>query len=126
MGTATRLVAPMGGRLVWAQSHLHTGGVNATLSLESGSSATRSRKILCTTGTRYGSETDPSQNARNEQNHLIRIDSCYDPIGEEHGIRFEKGDVLVLETDYYGASDDPRLVSIDDDDESAAGGEHKN
>merc|ERR1712176_1626753 len=50
----------------------------------------------------------------------IGIDSCYESI---HGraVRFERGDVLVLETDYYGAPDDPRLVGGDD-----AGGEHEN
>ena len=47
-----------------------TVGVNETLSING--------KTVCSTGTTYGTETNVETNAGNEQNHLIKIDSCYD------------------------------------------------
>jgi len=108
--TATSLVAPAGGILVWSQSHLHTGGVNATLY--------RNGKVLCSTTAIYGTDPDPSTNARNERGHLVGVTSCYDQIGPE-GVRFDKGDVFTTESYYYGATNDPNLGPI-------TGGEHKN
>lgn len=108
--TATTLVAPADGTLVWAQSHLHTGGVNATLS--------QNGKILCATDAQYGTDSNSSTNSRNEKGHLVAIGSCYEALGPD-GIRFEEGDVFTTESYYYGAKDDPNLGSV-------SGGEHKN
>jgi len=108
--TATSVMAPAGGTLLFAQSHLHTGGVNATLY--------RNGKALCTNNAVYGTDPDPSTNARNEQGHLVEIGSCYEAIGPE-GIRFEPGDIFTTESYYYGAKNDPNLGPN-------AGGEHKN
>jgi len=114
--TALSILAPTGGQLVWVQSHLHTGGVNATLY--------RNGEIVCATEAVYGTNSDASTNARDERGHLIRIASCYDqlPAG---GIRFESGDVFVTESYYYGgAIDDDRLVQQQTP--GIVGGEHKN
>lgn len=115
-------VAPSSGTMVWAQSHLHTGGVNATLKLNG--------EVICSTDTRYGTNPDPTTNARNEKNHLIEIHSCYDSIlsgggggGTNKniaGIRFEEGDVFTTESIYNGSPNDPRFS------ERGAAGEHKN
>lgn len=108
--TSVSVVAPSGGKILWAQSHLHTGGVNATL-YQNGA-------VVCATRTRYGNNSDPTTNARNEQNHLVEIDSCYDqlPTG---GIVFEEGDVFTTETIYGVGTDDTNM-------EAAVAGEHKN
>jgi len=108
--TTVNVLAPSGGQLVWAQSHLHTGGVNATLY--------QNGKILCSTDAVYGTNPDASSNARDEQNHLVRISSCYDQI--QNGIRFEAGDVFTTESYYYGGVDDARFKG------DKAAGEHKN
>merc|ERR1712107_545210 len=109
-------IAPTSGKIVWAQSHLHTGAVNATLRLNG--------KVICSTGTRYGTDPDNEQsnnNVLNEQNHLIGIDSCYDtPIFADGGVNFEEGDVLTTESTYNGSIDDDRFVGY------GAAGEHKN
>jgi len=111
----TRLsaVAPTGGELVWAQVHLHTGAVNATLSLNG--------KIICTAGTVYGTNPDPKSNARNEQNHLIFIEGCTNIGGGEEGVvTFVTGDVFRFESIYNGGTDDKNFVGV------GAAGEHKN
>lgn len=106
-------IAPTSGKIVWAQSHLHTGGVNATLRLNG--------HIICSTGTTYGTGIDERTNIFNEQNHLIKIDSCYDtPIFQDGGIQFKEGDVLTTESIYNGSSNDERFVGY------GAAGEHKN
>mmetsp|Transcript_12072 Transcript_12072/g.24564 ORF Transcript_12072/g.24564 Transcript_12072/m.24564 type:complete len:498 (+) Transcript_12072:86-1579(+) len=109
--TKVNLLARSGGKLVWAQSHLHTGAINGTLLLNG--------RVVCTATTTHGTDSDETTNARNEQNHLVRIDSCYDEIGED-GIRFEEGDVFTAESFYYGGRDDERMSGIE------AAGEHKN
>jgi len=137
--TTLRVMAPTSGRLLWAQSHLHTGGINATLY--------KNDKPVCTTSATYGTNSDAGNNARNEKNHLVRIGSCYDQIGSEAntntntntnnnnnnnnnsnnnsaprhaGISFEEGDVFTTETYYYGGTDDDRFST------PLAAGEHKN
>lgn len=110
--TFVNVMAPSGGRMVFAQSHLHTGGVNATLY--------KNGEIVCATEAEYGSNSDPISNARDEQNHLVRISSCYDQIGKDYGIRFEAGDVFRTESYYYGGTDDVRFSS------KLAAGEHRN
>eukprot|EP00751_Fragilariopsis_kerguelensis_P017881 CAMPEP_0170841298 /NCGR_PEP_ID=MMETSP0734-20130129/5094_1 /TAXON_ID=186038 /ORGANISM="Fragilariopsis kerguelensis, Strain L26-C5" /LENGTH=534 /DNA_ID=CAMNT_0011209279 /DNA_START=174 /DNA_END=1778 /DNA_ORIENTATION=- len=106
-------IAPTSGKIVWAQSHLHTGGVNATLRLNG--------DIICSTGTTYGTGIDKQSNIFNEQNHLIKIDSCYDtPIFKDGGIEFKEGDVLTTESIYNGSINDERFVGY------RAAGEHKN
>jgi len=106
-------IAPTSGRIVWAQSHMHTGGVNATLRLNG--------DIICSTGTTYGTDIDEQTNTLNEQNHLIKIDSCYDtPIFKDGGIQFKEGDVLTTESIYNGSINDERFVGY------GAAGEHKN
>ncbi len=96
--------------MVWAQSHLHTGGINATLY--------KNGEAICTNEAAYGSNLDPTSNARDEQNHLVRISSCYGQIGD--GIRFEAGDVFETKSYYYGRTDDDRFLS------RLAAREHKN
>mmetsp|Transcript_19615 Transcript_19615/g.40361 ORF Transcript_19615/g.40361 Transcript_19615/m.40361 type:complete len:584 (+) Transcript_19615:17-1768(+) len=108
--TAVSVLAPVGGKLVWAQSHLHTGGVNATLY--------KNGVPICITEALHGTSAVPSSNARNEQNHLVRITSCYDQISS--GIRFESGDVFTTESYYYAGTDDSRFSN------NLAAGEHKN
>jgi len=112
--TKISYIAPASGRMVWAQSHLHTGGVSATLRLNG--------KVICSTETTYGTNMDETTNAGNEQNHLIRIDSCYgtDIFQNSDGIHFEEGDVLTTESIYNGSINDHRFVGY------GAGGEHKN
>ena len=111
-------IAPASGKIVWAQSHLHTGGVNATLRLNG--------EIVCSAGAVYGTDTDVKKNARNEQNHLIHIESCYDTQIYQNdnsstvGINFNEGDVLTTETIYHGGIDDDRFVGY------GSSGEHKN
>lgn len=109
--TKINVVAPTGGKIVSAQAHLHTGGINATLFLNG--------VAQCTATTVYGTNSDVATNAQNEQNHLIKIGSCYDEVGEA-GISFEEGDVFTTESFYYGGTDDTRM------DEIGAAGEHKN
>jgi hypothetical protein len=113
-------IAPASGKIVWAQSHLHTGGVNATLRLNG--------EIICSAGSVYGTDTNVKTNARNEQNHLIHIESCYDTQIYQNdninsntvGINFNEGDVLTTETIYHGGINDDRFVGY------GSGGEHKN
>ncbi len=109
--TSVNVLAPTGGKLVWASSHLHTGAVNATLY--------QNGVPVCSTTTKHGTAEDPSTNARNEQNHLVRISSCYDQISSS-GIRFEEGDVFTAESYYYAGSDDVRFSNV------IAAGEHRN
>jgi len=109
--TMVNVLAPASGNVFWAQSHLHTGGVNATLR--------KNGEIVCVNRAHHGSDADPSKNAHNEQNHLVRIDSCYDQI-EEGGVPFDMGDVFTTESYYYGGTDDARFVG------DGASGEHKN
>lgn len=109
--TKINVVAPTGGKIVWAQAHLHTGGINATLLLNG--------VVQCTADSVYGTNSDVATNARNEQNHLINIGTCYDEVGET-GIRFEEGDIFTTESFYYGGTDDKRMDGVD------SAGEHKN
>lgn len=109
--TKANVLAPAGGKLVWAQGHLHTGAINVTLLLNG--------RVVCAANTVYGTDSNEAANARNEQNHLVRIGSCYDEIGEG-GIRFEEGDVFTTESFYYAGTDDERMSGIE-----AAGG-HRN
>jgi len=109
--TKINVLAPAGGNILWAQSHVHTGGINATLLLNG--------DVICSTSTVYGTDSNEITNARNEQNHLIRIEPCYTEIGET-GIRFDTGDVITAESFYYGGTQDERFVGI------GAAGEHKN
>jgi hypothetical protein len=117
---SVRVEAPEGGSLVWAQSHLHTGGVSATLSIDS--------EVVCATEATYGTDPNPETNARNERNHLVRIGSCYDDQsgllfgddGRRGMIRFEKGAVFEVETTYDASpTDDPNL-------DPGSSGEHRN
>jgi hypothetical protein len=108
--TTVNVPAPSGGKMVWAQSHLHTGGINATLY--------KNGKIICATETVYGTNPDVLTNARDEQNHLVRISSCYDQI--QDGISFDAGDVFTTESYYYAGTDDDRFSK------SLVAGEHKN
>jgi len=111
--TKISYIAPTSGTIVWAQSHLHTGGVNATLRLNG--------DIICSTEATYGTNMDEDTNARNEQNHLIQIESCYETdIFQNGGIRFNEGDVITTESIYNGGINDNRFVGY------GAGGEHKN
>ena len=109
--TKINVVAPTGGKIVQAQANLHTGGINATLFLNG--------VAQCTATTVYGTNSNIVTNAQNKQNHLIKIGSCYNEVGET-GIRFEKGDVFTTESFYYGGTDDKRM------DEVNTAGEHKN
>ena len=109
--TSVNILAPTGGKLVWAQSHLHTGGINATLY--------QNGVPICSTTAQHGTNDDASTNARNERNHLVRISSCYDQISSS-GIRFEEGDVFTTETYYYAGTDDDRFLN------AVAAGEHRN
>jgi len=109
--TKINVLAPAGGSIFWAQSHLHSGGINGTLLLNG--------EVICTAGTVYGTDSNKATNARNEQNHVIQVEPCYSEIGER-GIRFEQGDVFTTESFYYGGTDDERMDGID------AAGEHKN
>jgi len=94
-----------------AQPHLHTGAVNATFSING--------KTMCFADTHYGTDSDETTNARNEQNHLIMVDSCYDTAWYKNGgIEFDFGDILTSESFYNGASNDDRFVG-------GAGGEHQ-
>jgi len=108
--TSISVLAPTGGQLMWAQSHLHTGGINATLY--------KNGDVVCTTTAFHGSDPDSSSNAGNEQNHLVRIGSCYDQLPAP--VRFEAGDVFITESYYYSGTNDERFSSVE------AAGEHKN
>merc|ERR1712194_332982 len=149
--TTVHVLAPSGGKMVWAQSHLHTGGINATLY--------KNGKSICTTRATYGTtsfhnanvntttvnntttnvnttnaNTTPT-NARDEQNHLVRISSCYDQMMMNNDgntntnnnntgiVVFDKGDVFTTESYYYAGTDDDRF---DPSFRSLAAGEHKN
>lgn len=109
--TKISVVAPAGGNIVFAQGHFHTGGINATLLLDG--------DVICSAGAVYGTDSNEATNARNEQNHLVLIESCYTEIGQT-GVRFDAGAVLTTESFYYGGTDDERFVGI------GAAGEHKN
>merc|ERR1711907_860585 len=67
-----------------------------------------------------GTDPNPTTNARNEQNHLVRITSCYDQLPLD-GIQFEYGDVFMVETFYYAGVDDDRFSNP-----YQTAGEHKN
>ena len=108
--TIVHVPAPSGGTMVWAQSHLHTGGINATLY--------QNGKIICTSEAAYGTNPDVFTNARDEQNHLVQISSCYDQIRD--GIAFAAGDVFTTESYYYAGTDDDRFSN------RLVAGEHKN
>jgi len=108
--TTSNVLAPASGKMVWIQSHLHTGGINATMY--------KNGVAICSNEASHGNNEDPSTNARNEQNHLVRVSSCYDQIGS--GIRFEKGDVFTVESYYYAGTDDSRFSN------PLAAGDHKN
>merc|ERR1719491_2019651 len=111
--TKMNVIAPASGLIVHGLGHLHTGGVSATLRING--------KEVCTTGTTYGSNTNEKTNARNEQNHLIAIGSCYHTaIYNDGGVRFKEGDVITAESIYNGSINDDRFVG------HGAAGEHKN
>merc|ERR1711907_784443 len=110
--TELKVMAPASGKLLWMQSHLHTGGVNATFY--------KNGEILCSNDAIIGTDPNPATNARNEENHLVRITSCYDQLPLE-GIQFEYGDVFEVETYYYAGIDDDRFSNP-----LQAAGEHKN
>lgn len=99
------------GNILFAQGHLHSGGVNATF-LQNG-------RIICTNTAEYGTDSDPSTNVGNEQNRLTYLSSCYNQI-PTGGIQFEKGDVLTVETYYYGGANHPQYSS------NLSSGDHKN
>lgn len=109
--STSTLVSPASGTIVYAQSHLHTGGVNATIY--------RNGIPICSNTAEHGTNPDPSTNTGNEQNHIVSIDSCYDKISST-GIHLDIGDVLTTESYYYGGNDDARFSS------ELAAGEHKN
>jgi len=111
--TKVNVIAPASGLIVFGLGHLHTGGVSATLRING--------KVVCTTGTTYGTNNDEKANARNERNHLIGIDTCYDTaIYKDGGIRFQEGDVMTAESIYNGSRNDDRFIG------HGAAGEHKN
>jgi len=109
--TVVNVMAPGSGKLVWAQSHLHTGGINATLY--------KNGEIICTNQAIHGANDDANNNARNEHNHLVKITSCYEQMKDEQ-IRFDAGDVFRTESYYYGGTNDDRFST------PLAAGEHKN
>lgn len=109
--TKMSYISQRSGKIVFAQSHLHTGAVNATLRING--------EIICSTGTKYGNDMNPSTNARNEQNHLVHIDTCLETgIFDDGGINFNIGDVITSESIYFAGINDDRL-------DDGMGGEHK-
>ena len=111
--TMVSSVAPSSGLIVLANSHMHTGGVNATLMING--------IPLCSTGTIYGTDSNTKTNARNEQNHLIHIESCYHAdFYKKGGHRFKAGDIFTMESFYHGGNNDARFIG------DGAAGEHKN
>jgi len=107
------VIAPASGLIVYGVGHLHTGGVSASLHING--------KEVCTTGTTYGTNSNERTNARNEQNHVIAIGSCYNTaIYNDGGVRFNEGDVITAQSIYNGSINDDRFVG------HGAGGEHKN
>lgn len=99
--TVGRWLLEHGGRLVWAQPHLHTGGVNATFRLNG--------QVVCSSSTVYGTDPNATNNARNEYGHLIKIPNCMDKTSHPQGLRFEADDVLEIETIYNVDPKDSRL-----------------
>lgn len=111
--TTVSSVAPTSGLIVSANSHLHTGGVNATLFING--------KPLCHTGTIYGTDSNTTTNSRNEKNHLIHIESCdHAEFVKAGGYRFNAGDIFTMQSIYHGGRNDARLLGY------GAAGEHKN
>lgn len=111
--TMVSSVAPSSGLIVLANSHMHTGGVNATLMING--------IPLCSTGTIYGTDSNTKTNARNEQNHLIHIESCHHAdFYKKGGHRFKAGDIFTMESFYHGGNNDARFIG------DGAAGEHKN
>ena len=111
--TKISMIAPASGLIVWGSGHLHTGGVSSELRING--------KEVCTTEATYGTDSNEKTNARNEQNHLIAMGSCYDTaIYSDGGIRFNEGDVMTAESIYNGSINDDRFVG------HGAAGEHKN
>merc|ERR1712196_498807 len=78
-------------------------------------------KPICTTKTTYGTNSDEKTNARNERNHLIKIDNCNDAdFYKAGGYRFNEGDIFTTQSIYHGGVKDDRFVG------DGAAGEHLN
>lgn len=99
--TVGRWVLGHGGRMVWATPHLHTGGVNATIRING--------EVVCSSMATHGNSSNVETNAGNEYGHLVRIDDCISIHSHPEGVRFEKDDVLEVESIYNVDPLDNRL-----------------
>merc|ERR1719310_646110 len=82
-----------------AVGHLHTGGINISLSLNG--------RYICTSYPGYGTEPDKPGN---ELGHLVSMTPCHN--SEENdglGLQVKKGDKLRLDGWYWVGAEDKRI-----------------
>ena len=87
--TRISVISLQGGTVVWAVGHLHAGGVNTTLRINV--------EVVCNAGAVYGTVGgEGGPNARNEWNHLTRIEPCLDI--DSAGVRFDASNFFTTES----------------------------
>mmetsp|Transcript_12921 Transcript_12921/g.23290 ORF Transcript_12921/g.23290 Transcript_12921/m.23290 type:complete len:447 (+) Transcript_12921:47-1387(+) len=99
--TVGRWISPASGEIHWAKGHLHTGGVNISLSING--------KKLCTSTTVYGNDPNVTRNARDEFGHLVEITDCIGSREDLQSVRIQAGDVIEVDSFYYVGKHDSRL-----------------
>ena len=102
--TSGAWIAQFTGFVRTAFGHFHTGGINASLSVNG--------RRICTSTGHYGTKasTKPTpDNARNEFGHLIAIDDCVNATSFPRGLPVKVGDVFSIESNYYVGRKDKRL-----------------
>lgn len=102
--TSGAWISQFTGYIRTAFGHFHTGGINASLSVNG--------DRICTSkgyyGTKISNKVTPD-NARNEFGHLITIDDCVNKTTFPHGLPVKVGDVVSIESHYFVGSKDTRL-----------------
>lgn len=86
--------------LLFAVGHLHTGGLNISLSLNG--------QAVCTSFPTYGTELGV---AGNEKGYLVHMSHCID--GSTGVLELRKGDQIAIDGHYFVGPHDPRLLYSD-------------
>jgi hypothetical protein len=94
------LTVPARMTLLFAVGHLHTGGLNISLSLNG--------RAVCISLPTYGTELGV---AGNEKGYLVHMSHCID--SSTGVLELRKGDEIAIDGHYFVGSNDPRLLYSD-------------
>jgi len=94
------LTVPARMTFLFAVGHLHTGGLNISLSLNG--------QAVCTSFPTYGTEQGV---AGNEKGYLVRMSPCID--SSTGVLELHQGDEITIDGRYFVGSNDPRLLYSD-------------